>query len=54
VRRYCLSQRPLVVAPDERAQLDQVVSDLDGLPPDQLVFDDPYHWAAFQLHGDWR
>ncbi|MDA5147590.1 CHAT domain-containing protein [Streptomyces sp. AD681] len=54
VRRYCLSQRPLCVAPGERAQLDQALADLDGVPGDRLVFDDPYHWAAFQLHGDWR
>jgi len=54
VRRYCLSQRPLIVAPAERAELDQVLCNLDGIPSDRLVFDDPYHWAAFQLHGDWR
>ncbi|QWB27520.1 MULTISPECIES: CHAT domain-containing protein [Streptomyces] len=54
VRQYCLSKRPLVVAPEERAELDQVLSGLDELPPDRLVFDDPYHWAPFQLYGDWR
>ncbi|MGI5423980.1 CHAT domain-containing protein [Streptomyces sp. CA-179760] len=54
VRQYCLSKRPLVVETEERAELDQVLSDLDVLPPDRLVFDDPYHWAPFQLYGDWR
>ncbi|WP_137991101.1 CHAT domain-containing protein [Streptomyces vilmorinianum] len=54
VRRYCARHRSLLDDPAERAEVDEVLAQLEGLPEDRLVFDDPYHWAVFQLFGDWR
>lgn len=54
VRQYCLRQRDLLGDPDDQAANEAVLAHFAALPPDLLVFDDPYHWAVFQLYGDGR